>query len=85
MAVYVDDIMLMNCNSAGLVETKEYLRHHFVTKDMGKPKYFLRIEVAHQKHNVLLSQKMFALDFLEETRFIGCKPISTPMKANVIL
>jgi len=33
-------------NSAELLETKKYLKRHFVTKDMGRPKYFLGIEVA---------------------------------------
>jgi len=33
----------------GLLEIKEYLRRHFVTKDTGIPKYFLGIEIAHQK------------------------------------
>jgi len=47
LAVYVDDILLTESNSANLVKTKEYLRCHFVRKDMGKPKYFLGIEVAH--------------------------------------
>jgi len=53
--VYVDDILLTRNDSAGLMETKEYLRRHFVIKEMGKPKYFLGIEVAHQKHSVHLS------------------------------
>jgi len=38
-----------------------------VTKDMVSPKYFLGIEVAHQKHSVLLSQRKYALDLLKET------------------
>jgi len=50
LAVYVDDIMLTRSDSAGLMETKEYLRRYFVTKDICRPKYFLGIEVAHQKH-----------------------------------
>jgi len=62
-----------------------YLKRHFVTKDMGCPKYFLRIEVAHQKYSVLLSQRKYALDLLEETIFLGCKPANTPIKANVYL
>ena len=49
LAVYVNDILLIGSDSAGLVETKKYLRRHFVSKDMSKPKYFLGIEVAHQK------------------------------------
>ena len=47
LAVYVDDILLIGSDSAWLLETKKYLKCHFVTKDMGRPKYFLRIEVAH--------------------------------------
>ena len=43
-----------------------YLKRHFVTKDMRRPKYFLGIEVAHQKYSVLLSQRKYALDLLEE-------------------
>jgi len=35
LTVYVDDILLTVSDSAGLVETSEYVRHHFVTNDMG--------------------------------------------------
>jgi len=56
--VYVEDILLIESDSAGLVKIKEYLRRHFLIKDMGKLKYFLRIEVAHQKYGILLSQRM---------------------------
>ena len=54
-----------------------------MTKNMSKPKYFLEIEVAHQKHCVLLSQRKYDLYLLEETRLLGCKPASIPIKANV--
>jgi len=62
-----------------------YLKRHFVTKYMRRLKYFLRIEVAHQKHGVLLSQRKYAMDLLEEIEFLGCKPANTPMKVNVNL
>jgi len=55
LTVYVDDILLTGNDSAELLETKMYLKHHFMTKDMGRLKYFLEIEVVHQKHSVLLS------------------------------
>jgi len=48
LAVYVNDILLTGSDLAGLVETRKYLRRHFVTKDMGKLKYFLGIKVAHK-------------------------------------
>ena len=46
--------LLTGNDSAGLLKTKQYLKRHFVTKDMGHSKYFLGIEVAHKKHNILL-------------------------------
>jgi len=71
LAVYVDDILLTSSNSTGILETKEYIKRYFVTKDMGRPKYFLRIEVAHQKHSVLLSQQKYILNLLKETGLFG--------------
>ena len=52
---------------------------------MEKPKYFLGIEVAYQKHDLLLSQSKYVLDLLEDVGLLGCKPASTPMEANVDL
>jgi len=69
LAIYVDDILLTDIDSAGIVETTIYLKRHFVTKDMGRPKYFLGIEVAHLKHSILLSRRKYALDLVEKTSF----------------
>jgi len=68
-----------------LAETKEYLKRYFVTKDMGKSRYFLGIEVAYQKHGLLLSQRKYTLELLKETGMLGCKPANTLMEANVNL
>jgi len=68
LTVYVH-ILLTSSDAAELLETKEYFKRHFVTKNIRRPKYFLRIEVAYQKHNVFLSQRKYALDLLEEIRF----------------
>ena len=40
LAIYVDDILLTSSNSAGIVETKMYLKRYFVTKKMGRLKSF---------------------------------------------
>jgi len=49
LAVYVDDILLTGSDSTDLAETKEYLKRYFVTKDMGKPRHLLGIEVVYKK------------------------------------
>jgi len=78
LAVYIDDILLTGSDSVTLVETKGYLKRYFMTNDMGKARYFRGIEVAYLKYSLLLSQRKYTLDLLEETGMLGCKPASTP-------
>ncbi|RVX09522.1 hypothetical protein CK203_012435 [Vitis vinifera] len=54
------------------------------TKDLGKLKYFLGIEIAQSSSGVVLSQRSI-LDILEETGMLDCKPVDTPMDPNVKL
>ncbi|RVW58329.1 Retrovirus-related Pol polyprotein from transposon RE1 [Vitis vinifera] len=55
------------------------------TKDLGKFKYFLGIEIAQSNSGVVLSQRKYALDILEETSMLDCKLIDTPIDPNVKL
>jgi len=58
----------------------------FRTLDQGYgTSNILGIEVAHQKHSVLLFQRKYALNLLEEAELLGCKPATTPMEANINL
>ena len=44
---------------------------------MDRPKYFLGIEFAYAKGKMVLSQRNYALDLLQETGLTGCKLEST--------
>ncbi|RVW47850.1 Retrovirus-related Pol polyprotein from transposon RE1 [Vitis vinifera] len=57
----------------------------YLTKDLGKLKYFLGIEITQSSSGVVLSQRKYALDILEETGMLDCKPVDTPMDPNVKL
>lgn len=61
----IDDILLTGCITGVLIETKDYLKQHFVTKweSLG---IFL-IEVAYQKNRLFLSQRKYVMDQLQET------------------
>jgi len=56
-----------------------------VTKDMGMPRYFLGIEIAHSKHGAVLSQWKYALNLLHDTGLLGCKPMHTYMDIDADL
>ena len=55
LVVYVDDILVSGSDKAGIDENREFLKKHFVTKDLDKPRYLLGIEIAYAKDGVVLS------------------------------
>ena len=81
LAVYVNDILLTGSDYVTLAETKEYLKWHFVTKDMKKARYFLEIEVAYQKHGLLLSKNKYVLNLLKETDLFGANLLALQWKS----
>ena len=85
LVVYVDDIVITGSDQDGIQKLKQYLFTHFQTKDLGKLKYFLGIEMTQSSFGVVLSQRKYALDILEEICMLDCKLVDTPMDPNVKL
>ena len=85
MVVYVNDIVITDNDQDGITDLKQHLFKHFRTKDLGRLKYFLGIEVAQSRSGIVISQPKYALDILEKTGMMGCRPIDTPMDPNVNL
>ena len=85
LVVYVDDIVTTDNDQDYITDIKQHLFKHFQTKDLGRLKYFLGIEVAQSRSGIVISKHKYALDILEETGMMGCTPIDTPMDPNVKL
>jgi len=85
LVVYVDDIVLTGSDHHGISQLKHHICHCFQTKDIGKLRYFLGIEVAQSNHGIVISQRKYALDLLEETGLLNSKSVETPMDPNVKL
>ena len=54
----------------------------FEMKDLGPLKYFLGIEVSRSNKGIVLSQRKYALDLLQETGMSACQPVDTPVEAG---
>ena len=67
LIVYVDDIALIGNDPAEMEKLKRQLAKEFEIKDLGKLKYFPRIEVAHSIEGIVISQQKYILDLLKET------------------
>ena len=81
----MDGIVITSSDPNDIQKLKQHLFNHFQTKDLGKLKYFLGIEIARSSSGVVLSQRKYALDILEEIGMLDCKPVDTPMDPNVKL
>ena len=85
LIVYVDDIILTGDDVAELDILKKNLAKEFEIKDLGALKYFLGMEVARSRKGIVVSQRKYILDLLEETGMSGCRPADTPTELNVKL
>ena len=71
LIVYVDDIVITDSDHDDIRKLK-HLFNHFQTKDLGKLKYFMRIEIARSNSGVVMSQRKYDLDIFEETGMLDC-------------
>ncbi|KAL9252702.1 Retrovirus-related Pol polyprotein from transposon RE1-like protein, partial [Drosera capensis] len=81
LIVYVDGIIITGDDYEGIVRLKQYLHKQFQTKDLGRLRYFLGIEVARTLKDIFISQRKYVLDTLEEAGMLS-KPINSPMDPN---
>ncbi|RVW62922.1 Retrovirus-related Pol polyprotein from transposon RE1 [Vitis vinifera] len=85
LIVYVDDMVVTGNDPEERKALQNYLSREFEMKDLGPLKYFLRIEVSRSSEGIFLSQRKYALDFLQETGMSGCQPVNTPIEEGLKL
>ena len=82
LAIYVDDIVITGDDEREIIRLKENLSKEFEVKDLGQLRYFLGIEIARSPKWIVLSQRKYILDLLNETGMLGCRAASTPNDPN---
>ena len=81
----MDDIVIIGNDQDGIQKLKQHLFNQFQTENLGKLKYFVGIEIAQSNSDVVMFQRKYVLDILEETGMLDCKLIDTPMDLNIKL
>ncbi|XP_073219786.1 uncharacterized protein [Cicer arietinum] len=83
--IYVDDLLLAGDDMNEITRLKSVLHSKFSIKDLGVVKYFLGFEIARNSKGISVCQRKYALDLLEDTGLLACKPSSTPMDPTLKL
>jgi len=69
----------------GISQIKQHICHHFQTKDLCKLRYLSGIKVAQSNNGIVICQRKYGLDILEETKLINSNFVNTLMDPNVKL
>lgn len=85
LIVYVDDIILTGDDLVEICRLKKLFARDFEIKDLGNLKYFLGMEFVRSKDGIVVSQRKYVLDLLEETDLLECKAAETPIDPNMKL
>ena len=83
--LYVDDMVVTGNDEKAINDLKAFLNSCFKIKDLGPLKYFLGIEVARSKTGIIVCQRKYTLDILEEAGLLGAKPAKVPMEPDLAL
>ncbi|KAK2413561.1 putative mitochondrial protein [Trifolium repens] len=85
LLVYVDDIVLAGNDISEIQNVKSFLNDRFKIKDLGPLRYFLGLEVARSKQGILLNQRKYTLELLEDSGNLAAKSSLTPYDISLKL
>ncbi|KAJ9564443.1 hypothetical protein OSB04_000409 [Centaurea solstitialis] len=85
LLLYLDDMIITGSDSTGITLLKQSLSASFEMKDLGKPHYFLGLEVLSDSRGTYLCQAKYTSDLLSRAGITDQKVVSTTLEPNLHL
>jgi len=83
--VYVDDLLIIGNDDAGINTLKQELDKTFTIKDLGVARYFLGLESSKSSEGISINQRKYVLDNLSDVGVIAAKPVKFPLPKGLKL
>nr|XP_009783444.1 PREDICTED: uncharacterized protein LOC104232050 [Nicotiana sylvestris] len=80
--VYVDDILISGNDSVKIAGLKSFLHTEFKVKGLGYLHYFLGMEILREKEGIIVCQRKFTLDLLQEFEVATTSSVSSPLEPS---
>jgi hypothetical protein len=80
--IYVDDIVTAENNSVEIQYVKPYIDNCIKIKDLGNLRYFLGLKISRPLNGILINQRKYSLDLLDDIDTLASKPTSTPCEPS---
>ncbi|XP_021828884.1 uncharacterized protein LOC110769255 [Prunus avium] len=78
--------MVITGNDENVIHNlKSFLHNQFHIKDLGHLKYFLGLEIARSKTGIVISQRKYTFDILDDVGLLGAQLVDFPMEQNLKL
>lgn len=82
LSIYVDDVILTRTNQEEINSLKSFLNDQFKIKDLGLLHYFLGLEILYRLDGIIISQRKFTTDLLNEFDSFNCKVATSLLDYN---
>lgn len=83
--LYVDDILVTGSHESEIRHLKQLLDINFTIKDLGHIKYYLGMEVSRSSQGILVHQRKYILDLLQDFGQLDSKPFTIAMEQHIKL
>lgn len=82
--LYVGNMVITGNNEEAINDLKKFLNSCFKIKDLEPLKYFLGIEVARSKAGIIVCQRKYTLDILDEVGLLVAKLTKIPLEPDLV-